>query len=100
MFCSSTEYGLNGFLLQILNPVISYLTRARITLIIPKKRSFDELKAALHRRHFVPPLPADMSASFYIQAHKIVFALYQMLPGAPKFDCFQVGSKCRGKGLF
>lgn len=74
---------------KLLQPVMAHLARARTTLIVPKKRSFEELKSAAHRRHFVPPFPADLSASFYIQAHKMIFALYQVLPGSQKFDCFQ-----------
>ncbi|XP_055345555.1 protein rogdi-like [Paramacrobiotus metropolitanus] len=75
--------------IKIIQPAMAQLSQARSTLIVPKKRSFDELKGAFHRRHFVPPLPADMSASFYLQAHKLVFALYQILPGTGKFDCYQ-----------
>ncbi|GAV05677.1 hypothetical protein RvY_15771 [Ramazzottius varieornatus] len=85
----SYEYRSAEEVTRLVQPVVTHLMRARTTLTIPKKRTFEELKSPAHRRHFVPPLPNDMSASFYIQAHKMIFALYQVLPSAQNFDCFQ-----------
>jgi len=38
-----------------------------------------------------PPLPSDIAVSFYIQSHKLIFAVYQvtMVHGALKFDTSQ-----------
>ena len=88
------------FEFQLMQPVMSHLMRARTTLTIPRKRTFEELKCPAHRRHFVPPLPLDMSASFYIQAHKMIFALYQVLPNAQNFNCFQVRTVSSKRSTF
>ncbi|KAK8769103.1 hypothetical protein V5799_014432, partial [Amblyomma americanum] len=39
-----------------------------------------------------PPLPQDMAASFYVQSHKLIFAVYLVQKdshGQPKFDAIQ-----------
>lgn len=50
----------------------------------------------IFQKSLQPPLPGDLALSFYVQSHKLVFAVYHILSkekeaqGPPKFDVFQV----------
>lgn len=42
----------------------------------------------------MPNLPDDLAISFYLQSHKLIFAVYQLtnVQGTMKFDSFQADS--------
>ncbi|XP_029848679.1 protein rogdi isoform X1 [Ixodes scapularis] len=101
---------------QLMTTIMGCLQRGRASLIIPKKRTIEEIlgsrnmnsSAALHtgtaiparssrtplmlqQKSLQPPLPSDIAASFYVQSHKLVFAVYHIHKdshGQPKFDVF------------
>jgi len=77
--------------LYTLNRIISSLQKGRNALIIPKKRTIDELISSRNMKSLLPALPAELAVSFYIQAHKLIFAVYVMTQaqGDVKFDSFQ-----------
>lgn len=75
-----------------LNRIMGLLHKGRNALIIPKKRTIDELISSRNMKSLIPALPAELAVSFYIQAHKLVFAVYAMTQaqGDVRFDCFQM----------
>ncbi|KFM70671.1 Protein rogdi, partial [Stegodyphus mimosarum] len=72
------------------------LLRGRACLLIPKKRTINELQHSRNMKSLQPPLPGDLAISFYVQSHKLVFAVYHILSkeaqGPLKFDVFQAES--------
>lgn len=51
------------------------------------------MKLVFFQKSLQPPLPNDLAISFYIQAHKLVCAVYHMYKdssGQKKFDISQV----------
>lgn len=81
---------------QIVNNLMGCLQRGRACLIIPKKRTIDELQLSRNMKSLQPPLPSDLAVSFYVQSHKLVFAVYHIISkdaqGQTKFDVFQAES--------
>lgn len=75
VFTSSEE------VLHILGKVLGALQRGRSCLIVPRKRTIDDLMKSRNMKLLVPNLAEDLAISFYIQSHKIVFAVYQIQPG-------------------
>ncbi|KAI7693025.1 hypothetical protein SSS_03250 [Sarcoptes scabiei] len=76
----------------LINNIITCLDRGRKSLIIPKKRSIEELQRSLNMKSLQPPLPNDLAISFYVQAHKLICAVYHMYKdsgGQKKFDIAQ-----------
>ncbi|KAL0272658.1 UNVERIFIED_CONTAM: hypothetical protein PYX00_005535 [Menopon gallinae] len=73
-FTSSEE------VLHILGKILGALQRGRTSLIVPRKRTIDDLMKSRNMKMLVPNLPEDLAISFYIQSHKIVFAVYQIQP--------------------
>ncbi|CAM6031332.1 unnamed protein product, partial [Sphagnum compactum] len=76
----------------MINNVMSCLQRGRNSLIVPKKRTIEELQTSRNMKSLQPPLPNDLALSFYIQSHKLVCAVYHMHKdhsGQLKFDIFQ-----------
>ncbi|XP_054155042.1 protein rogdi-like isoform X2 [Oppia nitens] len=77
---------------EMINNVMGCLQRGRNSLIVPKKRTIEELQSSRNMHSLQPPLPNDLAVSFYIQSHKLVCAVYHMLrdhSGQLKFDIFQ-----------
>ncbi|XP_075745243.1 rogdi atypical leucine zipper isoform X2 [Rhipicephalus microplus] len=77
---------------QLMTTVMGCLQRGRASLIIPKKRTIDEILGSRNMKSLQPPLPQDLGASFYVQSHKLIFAVYYVHKdshGQPKFDVFQ-----------
>lgn len=87
------------------------LQRGRTSLVIPKKKPIDELMKSrnmvinIHptkkkilkiiknklQKALSPNLPEDLAISFYLQSHKLIFAVYQLtnIQGTMKFDSSQ-----------
>ncbi|GIX92143.1 protein rogdi [Caerostris extrusa] len=81
---------------HVVNSLMGCLQRGCSALLIPKKRTISELQQSRNVKSLQPPLPPDLAVSFYVQSHKLVFAVYHILSkegkGPPKFDVFQVES--------
>ncbi|XP_014259060.1 protein rogdi [Cimex lectularius] len=77
--------------LHILGNILGCLQRGRTSLILPRKRTVDDLMKSRNMKCLVPNLPEDLALSFYIQSHKLVFAVYQVstVHGVMKFDSHQ-----------
>ncbi|CAG2117901.1 unnamed protein product, partial [Medioppia subpectinata] len=79
--------------IEMVNNIMSCLQRGRNSLIVPKKRTIEELQSSRNMQSLQPPLPNDLAVSFYIQSHKLVCAVYHMLKdshsGQLKFDIYQ-----------
>lgn len=103
--------------LHMLGSILNCLQRGRTILLVPRKRTMEDLMNSKNMVCFViagvkilwfsfnsiltvvccfqkslaPPLPNEVAVSFYIQSHKLVFAVYQvsMIHGALKFDTSQ-----------
>jgi len=54
------------------------LQKGRSSLIVPKKRTIEELQSSRNMKSLQPPLPNDLAISFYVQAHKLICAVYQV----------------------
>lgn len=85
MFRSSEE------VLYVLGNILGSLQRGRTSLIVPRKRTIDDLMKSRNMKSLQPNLPEDLAISFYIQSHKLVFAVYQLsnVQGTMKFDSHQ-----------
>ncbi|VVC34614.1 RAVE subunit 2/Rogdi [Cinara cedri] len=77
--------------LHILRNLLGCLQRGRTSLIVPRKRTIDDLIKSRNMKCLTPNLPEDLAISFYIQSHKLIFAVYQLssLNGAMKYDTYQ-----------
>lgn len=64
--------------LQLINDVMNSLQKSRSSLLIPKKRTIEELQHSQNMQSIRPALPLDFSISFYIQAHNLVCSVYQL----------------------
>lgn len=67
--------------LQLINDVMNSLQKSRSSLLIPKKRTIEELQHSQNIQSIRPALPLDFSISFYIQAHNLVCSVYQLVQG-------------------
>uniref|UniRef100_T1HP31 Uncharacterized protein n=1 Tax=Rhodnius prolixus TaxID=13249 RepID=T1HP31_RHOPR len=77
--------------LHILGNILGCLQRGRTSLILPRKRTIDDLMKSRNMKCLNPALPEDLALSFYIQSHKLVFAVYQVsfVQGTMKFESHQ-----------
>ncbi|KAL1140990.1 hypothetical protein AAG570_000916 [Ranatra chinensis] len=77
--------------LHILGNILGCLQRGRTSLIVPRKRTIDDLMKSRNMKCLVPNIAEDLALSFYIQSHKLVFAIYQVssVQGSMKFDALQ-----------
>lgn len=64
--------------LQLINDVMNCLQKSRSSLLIPKKRTIEELQHSQNMQSIKPALPLDFSISFYVQAHNLVCSVYQL----------------------
>jgi len=64
--------------LQLINDVMNSLQRSRSSLLIPRKRTIEELQHSQNMQSIRPALPLDHSISFYVQAHNLVCSVYQL----------------------
>ena len=67
------------------------LLRARQALVVPKKRTLEDLVNSKNVKSLVPPLPREVAVSFYLQSWKLIFAVYHMVTdkGVSRFDRYQ-----------
>ncbi|XP_050533402.1 protein rogdi isoform X1 [Daktulosphaira vitifoliae] len=77
--------------LHILRNLLGCLQRGRTSLIVPRKRTIDDLIKSRNMKCLTPILPEDLAISFYIQSHKLIFAVYQLSSshGSMKYDTYQ-----------
>nr|CAG4640245.1 EOG090X0AKT [Daphnia pulex]SVE85036.1 EOG090X0AKT [Daphnia pulex] len=77
--------------LNDLDSVLGKVNSARSTLAIPRKRTIDELMNSKNMKTLTPSLPSDLAVSFYLQAHKLIFAVYHLTQagGTVKFETLQ-----------
>nr|CAG4651200.1 EOG090X0AKT [Simocephalus serrulatus]SVE94404.1 EOG090X0AKT [Simocephalus serrulatus] len=87
----SLEYISAEEVLSDLDLVLGKINRARSTLAIPRKRTIDELMNSKNMKTLTPSLPSDLAVSFYLQAHKLIFAVYHLTQagGTVKFETLQ-----------
>ncbi|XP_044731762.1 protein rogdi [Chrysoperla carnea] len=85
MFRTSDE------VLHVLSNILGCLQRGRTSLIVPRKRAIDDLMKSRNMKSLSPNLAEDLAISFYIQSHKLIFAVYQLSNnhGTMKFDSCQ-----------
>lgn len=57
--------------------LMDVLKKARLSLVMPRKRSIAELKQNRILRCFTPALPNDLAVSIYISSYKLICASYQ-----------------------
>lgn len=91
------DFGSAEEVVHVVNNLMGCLQRGRACLLIPKKRTITELQHSRNMKSLQPPLPGDLALSFYVQSHKLVFAVYHILSkeatqGPLKFDVFQAES--------
>ena len=74
-----------------LGTVMGSLLRARQALVVPKKRTLEDLVNSKNVKSLVPPLPREVAVSFYLQSWKLIFAVYHMVTdkGVSRFDRYQ-----------
>merc|ERR1712123_25469 len=74
-----------------LKTVMGSLQRARQALVVPKKRTLEDLVNSKNVKSLVPPLPREVAVSFYLQSWKLIFAVYHMVTdkGVSRFDRYQ-----------
>nr|XP_053641421.1 protein rogdi-like [Cherax quadricarinatus] len=77
--------------LNVLGQLIKLLQKGRSSLLIPRKKTIDELLSSKNMKSLTPPLPGDIAVSFYLQAHKLVLAVYHLSnsAGTMKFESVQ-----------
>ncbi|KAI0214663.1 Protein rogdi [Lamellibrachia satsuma] len=68
---------------RLLDRVLNCLNQGRSSLAVPKRRSLEELIKNPSLNAFQPPLPKDTVVSFYIQAQKLVVAVYHLNLNSP-----------------
>nr|CAG4649555.1 EOG090X0AKT [Scapholeberis mucronata]SVE93784.1 EOG090X0AKT [Scapholeberis mucronata] len=85
------EYVLAEEVLNDIDIILNKINRARSTLAIPRKRTIDELMNSKNMKTLTPSLPSDLAVSFYLQAHKLIFAVYHLTQagGTVKFETLQ-----------
>ncbi|XP_026472168.1 protein rogdi-like [Ctenocephalides felis] len=85
------EFRSSEEIMHILGNILGALQRGRTSLIVPKKRAIDELMKSRNMKSLSPNLPEDLALSFYIQSHKLIFAVYQLVNehGTVRFDSAQ-----------
>lgn len=88
---SSYHFKTSDEVMHILSNILGALQRGRTSLVIPKKKSIDELMKGRNMKSLSPNLPDDLAISFYLQSHKLIFAAYQLsnIQGTMKFDSSQ-----------
>lgn len=85
------EFKSSEEVLHTLDNILNCLQRGRSSLIVPRKRTIDDLMKSRNMKSLTPPLPEDLAISFYIQSHKLICAAYQLsnVQGTMKFEQFQ-----------
>ncbi|XP_067929875.1 protein rogdi-like [Watersipora subatra] len=71
---------------SLLNTLISSLNEARMSIVVPKRKTIEELRRSINTKSLNPPLPAEVAVSFYVHATKLVFALYHVSHSSRKLE--------------
>jgi hypothetical protein len=64
--------------INLLDSMIDGVRWARDSLMLPRRRTLEELVKNSALKSFKPALPTDAVVSFFIQSHKLVLAVYQL----------------------
>ena len=64
---------------HFISTIMESLLRARQALVVPKKRTLEELVNSKNVKSLVPALPREVAVSFYLQSWKLIFAVYHMV---------------------
>ncbi|XP_075159965.1 rogdi atypical leucine zipper isoform X2 [Haematobia irritans] len=77
--------------MHVVGNILEALQRARLSLVIPKKKPIDELIKGRNMKSLSPNLSEDLAVSFYLQSHKLIIAVYQLtnVHGTMRFDSCQ-----------
>ncbi|PAA48567.1 hypothetical protein BOX15_Mlig022467g1 [Macrostomum lignano] len=62
--------------LETLDRIFACLKSARDHVVLPQKKSVEELAHSRHKEVFHPPVPNDMSLSMYVSGRRLVLAVY------------------------
>ncbi|XP_034948380.1 protein rogdi isoform X2 [Chelonus insularis] len=77
--------------MHVLGNILGCLQRSRTSLIVPKKKTIDDLIKSRNMKSLNPNLPENLVISFYIQSYKLVLAVYQLesTHGSVKYESHQ-----------
>ncbi|XP_035742516.1 protein rogdi-like isoform X5 [Vespa mandarinia] len=64
--------------MHVLGNILGSLQRSRTSLIVPRKKTIDDLIKSRNMKSLSPNLPENLAISFYIQSYKLVLAVYQL----------------------
>ncbi|XP_076182077.1 rogdi atypical leucine zipper isoform X2 [Ptiloglossa arizonensis] len=81
--------------MHILRNILGCLQRSRTSLIVPRKKTIDDLIKSHNMKSLNPNLPGNLAISFYIQSYKLVLAVYQLVNVNGNVKLFQTQqAKC------
>lgn len=72
------EFKSSEEVLYYINDVMDNLQKSRSSLMVPKKRTIEELQHSQNMQAISPALPLDFSLSFYVQGPNLVCAVYHL----------------------
>uniref|UniRef100_W8BIK7 Protein rogdi n=2 Tax=Ceratitis capitata TaxID=7213 RepID=W8BIK7_CERCA len=77
--------------MNVVGNILEALQRARTSLVIPKKKPIADLIKSRNMKSLAPNLSEDLAVSFYLQSHKLIMAVYQLITvqGSMRFDSCQ-----------
>ncbi|XP_043590311.1 protein rogdi isoform X1 [Bombus pyrosoma] len=77
--------------MHVLGNILGCLQRSRTSLIVPRKKTIDDLIKSRNMKSLNPNLPENLAISFYIQSYKLVLAIYQLenAHGSVKYETQQ-----------
>ncbi|XP_029043133.1 rogdi atypical leucine zipper isoform X1 [Osmia lignaria lignaria] len=77
--------------MHVLGNILGCLQRSRTSLIVPRKKTIDDLIKSRNMKSLNPNLPENLAISFYIQSYKLVLAVYQLenAHGSVKYETQQ-----------
>nr|CAG4645705.1 EOG090X0AKT [Lynceus sp. MCZ IZ 141354] len=87
----NTSYSTVDEVLTDLDHLLERINKARSCLAVPRKRTIDGLMNSKNMKSLTPALPGDLAVSFYLQGHKLIFAVYHLTQagGSVKFETLQ-----------
>ncbi|XP_067647721.1 protein rogdi isoform X2 [Eurosta solidaginis] len=77
--------------MTVVGNILEAMQRARTSLVIPKKKPIADLIKSRNMKSLAPNLSEDLAVSFYLQSHKLIMAVYQLITvqGTVCFDSYQ-----------
>ena len=75
---------------SVVDALMLRLRRGRDALLSPRKRTIQDHLSSANMKSLQPPLPGDIAVSFYVQGHRLMLAVYHLVPqhGSLMFDMF------------